>query len=150
MTGGVEADRSVCRFLLDHESFRGKGVHKHTLNYTVAQRSDSVKGDFFLKGNEVFKHDFSTRQTVYIFLHDLNTTQRFFSGDHEKTWDFVRSLASSHYNLVNGYAMNHRIPIGSTLLISKSNYNLPEVARRADLKKIEYDPARPRVCTIVP
>jgi len=64
----IEADRSVCRFLLNHPSFRGKGVPKHTLNYTVAQRSDSVQIDFFTKGNAVFYHDFAAKETVYIFL----------------------------------------------------------------------------------
>jgi len=143
-TGGLEADRSVCRFLLDHESFRGKGVPKHTLHYTVAQRADSVKGDFFFKGNEVFKYDFSTRPTVYIFLHDRKTTQRVCSGNHEPTWNVVQSLASQ-YNLVNGYAVGHRIPLRSTTLISTLTQDdtLPEAARRPDLRTMRLDPARP-------
>jgi len=132
-TGGIEADRSVCRFLLNHPSFKGKGIPKHTLNYTVAQRSDSVKGDFFLKGNAVFNHDFVNKKTVYLFLQNEHTTQRFFV---QNCTHFVRGV-SKKYNLVNGYALDHRIPQGSSaLLILKDD--VPKAFERPDLKKIVY------------
>jgi glycosyltransferase involved in cell wall biosynthesis len=146
-TGGIEADRSVCRFLLNHDSFKGKGVPKHTLNYTVAQRADSVKGDFFVKGNAVFNNDFANKKTVYVFLDDEQTTQRFFVDKPEKNvWDLVRGLAAK-YNLVNGYALEHRISQDAVALFCTTKGNeLPKAFERPDLKKIVYDPSSTSAC----
>lgn len=145
-TGGIEADRSVCRFLLNHPTFKGKGVPKHTLNYTVAQRSDSVKGEFFLKGNAIFNNDFSNKQTVYIFLDDEQITQRFFVAKNEESaWDLVRGL-STKYNLVNGYALDHRISQDSVALFCTNGDELPKAFDRPDLKKIVYDPSSTSAC----
>jgi len=135
----IEADRSVCRFLLNHPSFRGKGVPKHTVNYTVAQRSDSVQIDFFTKGNAVFHHDFAAKETVYIFLENEQTTQLFFVESWAKNGHLLSGL-SCKYNLVNGYALKHRIPTGSTVLLVLKE-DKPEAFQRPDLRKIVYDDA---------
>ena len=135
--GEIEADRSVCRFLLNHPTFKGKGVPKYTLNYMVAQRSDSVQADFFMKGNAIFKNDFAAKPTVYIFLENEQTTQRFVVEPQPGgSADLVRGLAST-YNLVNGYAMKHRIPTGSTVL-GMMLKDVPPAFARKDLRRIVY------------
>jgi len=50
--GEIEPDRLLCRLLLQHCPQVGTN-RRHTLNYTVGNRPDSVRAEFFLYGNQV-------------------------------------------------------------------------------------------------
>ena len=146
--GDIEADRAVTRFLLGHPTFKGKGVPKHTLNYTAAQRGDSVKADFFVQGNAVFGYDFSAKKNLYVFhlgpetteafVRSMNNIQRSFALD-DGALTLLRGLGTK-YNLVNGYAMEPVIPANSlVLVIMGPAKDLPtSTLNRTDVVKIAY------------
>jgi hypothetical protein len=50
-----EGDAAICRFLLDHYP-NPACSRRHTVNYTAGNRPDSVKVDFFLRGNQAMRH----------------------------------------------------------------------------------------------
>lgn len=84
---------------------------------------------------------------MYVFLENADKTQRFFvDKNEENAWDVVRGL-SPKYNLVNGYALEHRIPQDSVALFCNSGDELPNALQRPDLKKIVYDPSTTSACT---
>lgn len=55
--GAMERDRLVCKTLLE-ECPQVCSTRRHTLNYTVGNRPDSVKAGFFLRGNEVMRRKY--------------------------------------------------------------------------------------------
>ena len=154
-TGDVEADRAVCQFLLGHPTFKGKGVAKHTLNYTVARSAGSVSGKFFVDGNALLKYNFAAKPTVYIFHFNAQMTQQFLltmdKDDRSYALDewmmtLLRGLAKT-YNLVNGYAMQSKIPTGSVVYVSMCHVrDLPmQTLQRKDLIKILYTIESPNI-----
>ena len=154
--GGVEADRSVTQFLLTHPTFKGKGTSKHTLNYMVASNaSTSVTGQFFLDGNKVFKYDFGSRPTIYIFHFNPEQTQTFLVSMHKTDrsyaldeWQMtlLRGLKDK-YNLVNGYAVEPFIPSGSVVYVSMCHLQeLPAATlQREDVVKVLYTIESPNI-----
>ena len=154
-TGGIEADRSVTRFLLEHPTFKGRGVPHHTLNYVAARTGSSVKPEFFLQGNEVFKYDFAARPSLYIFhfnreatdkcLLTMHKTDRSYAVD-EWNPTLLRGLCND-YNLVNGFAMINLIPPGSVAYISLCHAHElpPAILQRTDIKKICFTLESPNI-----
>lgn len=155
-TGGIEADRAMTKFLLEHPSWKGKGVSKYTLHYTAARvEGKSVTGEFFLKSNAMFKYDFAKRPTVYIFHFNIVKTQEFLvtmhKNDRSYTMDewcmtLLRGLVNK-YNLVNGYAVQNLIPPGSLVYVSLCHvHELPhKILKRQDVKKIAYTLESPNI-----
>jgi glycosyltransferase involved in cell wall biosynthesis len=155
-TGDIESDRAITRFLLQHPSFKGKGVAQHTLHYTAARvEGKSVTGDFFMKGNDVFKYDFANKPTLYMFHFNIVKTQEFllsmYKNDRSYALDewcmtLLRGLCDK-YNLVNGYAVEDMIAPGSLVYVSLCHsHEMPQkVLKRRDVHRIAYTLESPNI-----
>ena len=155
-SGGIEPDRAITKYLLQHPTLKGKGVPQYTLNYTVAHvEGKSVTGDFFLKGNDIFKYDFANRPNLYIFHFNLVQTQQFLVNMHKSDRSYaldewcmtlLRGLRYK-YNLINGYAMEKVIPSGALVYVSLCHvHELPQdVLKRQDVKKIVFTLESPNI-----
>ena len=63
--GQLEVDRQIARHLIKNK-FKWFCTDEHTLNYRVGSRSDSVQGEFFLKGNKVIEQNKSKPKMLEI------------------------------------------------------------------------------------
>jgi glycosyltransferase involved in cell wall biosynthesis len=152
--GGIEADRAVTRFLLGSR-LPHAAVQKHTLNYSVHKGSaTSVPAEFFTKGNEMFRYDFS-KPVVYIFHFNPEKTAQFLATkdrtDRSYTmWDWQMTLlrdVAKKYTLVNGYTMESMIQPGAVVYISichPSELPVPTLERK-DIIKIVYTIESPNI-----
>lgn len=55
--GEMERDRAMCRLLLQHCP-QSACNRKHTVNYSVGNRGDSVQAEFFIRGNEAMRKQY--------------------------------------------------------------------------------------------
>ena len=152
---GQEADRTVARYLLAHETFKGGCTRKHSLHYMVDSASTSVSGKFFMEANQMLKYDFQEKPTVYIFHFNAEQTAKFLVTMHRKDrsyaldeWQMtlLRGL-SSKYNLVNGFAVEPFIEPGSVIYVSMCHmHELPsKTLQRTDIHKILYTLESPNI-----
>lgn len=154
--GKLEADRHVCRVLLEQEPLHG--ISKcSSVRYRVCGRPDSVRPDFFLEGNAILGKGVGgydgRKETLYLFHFDPQRTALYCHGDPPTNplaewcpgmWhDLV-----AEYNLVDGYANMNFLPWNAKCLISMcSPETLPlKLFRmRKDLFKILYTAEGPNI-----
>jgi glycosyltransferase involved in cell wall biosynthesis len=148
------ADRAFTKEILAKFP-RHCAVPRHTVNYSASSSGTSVRPEFFLRGNEVAKYDFSARPTIYLFHFGAEATANFLATrfDAERShaldeWQMgmLRDVARQ-YNLVDGFATKAMIPPGSTVFASLCAPDmLPlEIFRRSDLRRIGYTAESPNI-----
>jgi hypothetical protein len=71
---GLEADRLLARILLNSKDVKFDCSRQYTLNYRVANRSDSVKKEFFINGNKIIKDGNIIKNGQLIPISQLNDT----------------------------------------------------------------------------
>ena len=148
----IEVDRALYKSLSSTSSsssnkYKFESTGLHTVNYRVGNRSDSVKAEFFLKGNEVMKTNNS--KTIYVFHLDPNWTdkcistnefdydsRRYLYEDGNKT--MLYKLKEKGYRVLDGY--RNSIPSGSVCFFTIMDIKLfpKNILERKDLKKICY------------
>jgi hypothetical protein len=147
----IEVDRALYRSLSSssnsNNKYKFESTGLHTVNYRVGNRSDSVKAEFFLKGNEVMKTNNS--KTIYVFHLDPNWTdkcistnefdydsRRYLYEDGNKT--MLYKLKEKGYRVLDGY--RNSIPSGSVCFFTIMDIKLfpKNILERKDLKKICY------------
>lgn len=161
----IEVDRALYKSL---QKYNNESSRKHTVNYRVGNRPDSVKAEFFLYGNRVMEQrgfkitDVKTNESkqevksedkkeikqIYIFHLDQNWTDKAIKTN-EFDYDSRRYLyedgnksmlypLKKKYELYNGYTNN--IPSGAVCFFTVMDIRLfpREVLMRNDIKKICY------------
>jgi hypothetical protein len=105
--GGIlEADRQIAQTLIQNEP-SGACTRRFTIRYRVGNRMDSVREEFFEKGNaNVDSIDFD-KKDIYLFFHMDTDTKNVLSNDSSNA--FVTSLKKS-YNVFNGYTCMRGLP----------------------------------------
>lgn len=123
-SGGIEADRLVCRTLLS--SAPHAVVRRHSVRYRVGTTAQSVKATFFLEGNRLMGYDFAGKQDVYIFHFSPQATRDVLSSRrktdrsyalYEWQLTLLRGV-DREYNLLDGYANAPNLPPGATVLVT--------------------------------
>ena len=160
-SGDPEPDRELCKTLLS--SAPGGVVRKHSVAYRLGSTPESVKPDFFIRGNETYGYDFAKYRDLYVFHFSAEATARMLRlrGDTSRShaldeWQMTlwRGLDGckvgkrSEYNLIDGFSNAPNIPHGATVLVSMCDPNalpLDFFAERGDLKKIVYTLESPNV-----
>lgn len=154
--GQLEADRHVCRVLLSQEPHHGVS-RNYSIKYRVSGRHDSVRDEFFLKGNEVLGRGVggydASKKDVYLFHFDPKHTFEYCHGPDESSplgewcpgmWHGLKET----YNLIDGFANLNFLPLGATCLIamcSPSTLPLDIFKTRKDLAKILYTAEGPNI-----
>lgn len=154
--GQLEADRQVCRALLDHEPIHGISKD-YTVRYRVCGRPDSVNGDFFKQGNAVLGKGVggyrASKPSLFLFHFDAQRTADYCHGDPEKSplgeWcpGMWHGLVET-FNLLDGFANIDYIPPHSACVItmcSPQTLPLEFFKNRKDLHKILYTAEGPNI-----
>lgn len=153
--GVVEADRQVCRMLLEREPVHGVS-RQHSVRYRVDGRADSVGAQFFSTGNAtlgkgVGGYAFDARQDLYLFHFSPEASCAYVHGDPDRSplgeWCPTAWLRLG-YNLIEGFANMATIPRGATCLVSMCHpATLPMdfFASRPDLHRIVYTAEGPNI-----
>jgi hypothetical protein len=154
--GVMEADRQVCRTLLQHEPVHGVS-RSHSVQYRVDGRADSVSAIFFKRGNAVLGagvggYDFVHKKDIYLFHFTKEQTAEYVANSP------VSPLAEwcpgmwhglcGEYNLLDGYAALEFMPIGAVCLAAMchpSSLPLSFFASRPDLTRIVYTAEGPNI-----
>ena len=124
----TEVDRALASALVT--SFRGAVSRTHSVMYRAGSRSDSVKLDFFKRGNSVWDHDFTEKPDLYVFWMHPRVSNVVVSaiasmqGTHSmafEEWNAnqLRDL-KKHFNVIDGYANatgHRRLPCGAKVLV---------------------------------
>ena len=149
--GRLEADRAICKTLLSHEPTCGISRH-HSVRYTVDGRSDSVKKEFFLRGNALFKNlDFTNRRDLYVFHFDAHQTSKYIfdATAHQPLVEWCMTMWDEvEGNLFDGFANMNHLPHGAICLITMCSPDTLPLALfqdRKDLKKIVYTAEGPNI-----
>ena len=138
-------------------------TQQYTLNYYTDNRGDSVKSDFFVKGNEIILHTFGgipwQRPILYIAHFDSFNTKMVINrvyGGNKKPWQSVAycnwnlnffDKLSETFLLLNAYDKPEYAPSGSKLLLTLcSTHDLPTtLLNRNDIEKIVYTYESPNI-----
>lgn len=150
--GVMEADRQVCRVLLDNEPVHGAS-RQHSVLYRVGGREDSVGAPFFLQGNTFLDVD-TAKEDIYVFHFSPEITAAYFDpaampkdplGEYCMTlWDSLRST----YNVFDGYANVGFLPRGAKCVVAMcqpSTLPLEVFKTRKDLVRILYTAEGPNI-----
>ena len=154
--GQLEADRQVCRVLMQREPIYGVS-RSYSVLYRTSNRHDSVATDFFKNGNAILGRGVggydATKPTMYLFHFDAQRTSEYCHGEHESDplgeWcpGMWHGLASS-YNLADGFACIEYIPHGATCLVTMcapETLPLEFFKNRPDTKKILFTAEGPNI-----
>lgn len=125
--GRLEADRAMCRRLLTEYPVHGVS-RRCSVQYRVASRGNSVRADFFIKGNARLGHgvgtyDFINKANAFVFHFDPCVTARYVHGPREKDpldeWCMTLWKGfETEYNLLDGFMNIEHIPDGSLCLVA--------------------------------
>jgi hypothetical protein len=155
-SGALEADRHVCRVLLEREPIHGVSKH-YTVGYRVCGRPDSVRGDFFMQGNALLGRGVggydARKENLYIFHFDAQQTADYCHGERDPNplgeWcpGMWHNLCEQ-YNLHDGFANARFLPRNARCLItmcSPETLPLKLFESRQDLVKILYTAEGPNI-----
>jgi len=110
--GEVEADRQVAQTLIQNEP-AGVCTRQYTIRYRVGSRDDSVKGDFFERGNSsIGRIDFE-KNDVYVFFHTDTDTNRVLADDTQTS--LILSLRET-FNVFDGYKCIRGLPTDAVIV----------------------------------
>jgi len=159
--GMLEADRAMYQ-CLSKSVPNFAGTCKHSVNYTVGNRSDSVQAEFFLHGNKVMRAAYphglpwerpaKSRDLYILHFNEMATTQYLAlpqkkprSYAYEEWQLTLLDEFAENYNIKNGYTED--IPSGATVLTHMCHpETLPrQVLERKDITKIAFTIEGPNI-----
>lgn len=115
--GELEADRHIAQTLIQSEP-SGACTRQFTIRYRAGNRDDSVKGDFFEKGNEsVGSIDFE-KNDIYVFFHMDTDTERILNTESRNT---LLSTLRETYNVFDGYKCIRGLPSDARIVCVMSD-----------------------------
>lgn len=154
--GKLEADRHICRVLLQHEPVHGVSK-EYSVLYRASRREDSVRADFFMQGNATLGRGVggyhACKRNAYVFHFDALQTGKYCHGDPSipplGEWcpGMWHGLCDT-YNLLDGFANLPFIPPNALCLVAMCMPNtlpLEFLAERGDLTKILYTAEGPNI-----
>jgi len=111
--GELEADRHVTQTLIRNEP-TGACTRQYTIRYRAGTRDDSVKGDFFDRGNSSIGSIDLEKNDLYVFFHTDKDTERVLEGDVQTS--LILSLREK-FNVFDGYKCIRGLP-SDALIVS--------------------------------
>jgi len=170
--GNLEVDRGIYK-LLSNQVPKFECTSKYTLNYRVGNRSDSVKKEFFLRGNDEMakrklddnselvlkkqtsKQLDSSKRKIYLFHFTPDATKEFLERPEPSDRSFAFdnwepntiSELRKRFDLINGYSSVSTIEPGSVVVVQicLPEFIPVEVLNRSDLIRIGYTVEGPNI-----
>lgn len=153
--GVMEADRQVCRILMEQEPLHGVS-RRHSVLYRVDGRSNSVTAEFFERGNALRAFD-ASKKDLYIFHFTKEATAAYFdpcasSAQKDPLGEWCMTIWSDvcrgNYNVFDGFANLGFLPFGCVCIVvmcHPSSLPLDVLRNRKDLKRILYTAEGPNI-----
>ena len=102
----LEADRQIAQTLIQNEP-SGACTRRYTIRYRVENRENSVKSEFFERGNRLVGSLDMEKRDIYVFLHTDTETQEAVALDSANA--FINQLRQT-FNVFDGYACLRGLP----------------------------------------